>query len=46
MKLGDPTVLIRLPSLVFGTATIPVIYLLGERVAGRWPECWPLPWPP
>ena len=34
-KLGDPTVLIRLPSLILGTATIPVIYLLGRETIGR-----------
>jgi Dolichyl-phosphate-mannose-protein mannosyltransferase len=34
-KLGDPTVLIRLPSLAFGTATIPVVYLLGRETVGR-----------
>jgi 4-amino-4-deoxy-L-arabinose transferase-like glycosyltransferase len=31
-QLGDPTVWIRLPSLLFGTATVPVVYLLGRRV--------------
>lgn len=35
MKLGDPTVLIRLPSLVLGAATVPLVYLLGERTVGR-----------
>ena len=34
-KLGDPTVLIRLPSLILGTATIPVVYLLGRETVGR-----------
>jgi uncharacterized membrane protein len=34
-KLGDPTVWIRLPSLVLGTATIPVVYLLGRETVGR-----------
>jgi mannosyltransferase len=34
-KVGDPTVSIRLPSLIFGTATVPVVYLLGERTGGR-----------
>jgi 4-amino-4-deoxy-L-arabinose transferase-like glycosyltransferase len=34
-KLGDPTVWIRLPSLLLGTATIPVVYLLGREVVGR-----------
>ncbi len=36
MKLGDPTVTIRLPSLVLGTATVPLVYLVGRRtVSGR-----------
>jgi uncharacterized membrane protein len=35
-KLGDPTVWIRLPSLILSTATIPVIYLLGRHAVGRW----------
>ncbi len=35
MKLGDPTVLIRLPSLLLSTATVPVVYLLGVRTVGR-----------
>src|SRR6188472_414735 len=30
-QLGDPTVSIRIPSLILGTATVPVIYLLGKR---------------
>ncbi len=34
MKLGDPTVTIRLPSLVLGTATVPLIYLVGRRAVG------------
>jgi hypothetical protein len=34
-KLGDPTVSIRLPSLVLGTATIPLIYVLGRDTVGR-----------
>jgi hypothetical protein len=32
--IGDATVSVRLPSLVFGLATVPVTYLLGRRVAG------------
>jgi mannosyltransferase len=36
-KLGDPTVWIRLPSLVLGVATIPVVYLLGRETVGRTP---------
>jgi uncharacterized membrane protein len=34
-KIGDPTVWIRLPSLILGAATIPVIYLLGRDTVGR-----------
>ena len=37
VKLGDPTVTVRLPSLVLGTATIPLTYLLGARTVGRCP---------
>jgi 4-amino-4-deoxy-L-arabinose transferase-like glycosyltransferase len=36
-KLGDPTVTVRLPSLVLGTALIPFTYLLGSRTIGRIP---------
>jgi uncharacterized membrane protein len=32
-KLGDPTVWIRLPSLLLGTATIPLLYLVGREIA-------------
>jgi hypothetical protein len=32
--VGDPAVSIRLPSLVFGVATVPVAFFLGMRVAG------------
>jgi hypothetical protein len=35
LKIGDPTVWIRLPSLVFGTALVPLVYLLGARAATR-----------
>ncbi len=36
MKLGgDSTVLIRLPSLVLGTALVPLVYVLGLRTVGR-----------
>ena len=31
---GDDTILIRLPSLVLGTAAIPLIFLFGRRVGG------------
>ncbi|MEA2333273.1 MAG: mannosyltransferase [Thermoleophilaceae bacterium] len=34
-KLGDPTTTLRLPSLVLGTATVPLVYLLGARSVGR-----------
>jgi hypothetical protein len=34
-KLGDPTVWIRLPSILLGTATVPVVYLLGRQAVGR-----------
>ena len=34
-KLGDPTVWIRLPSIVLSTATIPVVYLIGRQTVGR-----------
>ena len=33
-QLGDDTVLIRLPSLLLGTATVPVVYALGRQVVG------------
>ncbi len=33
-KLGSAPELIRLPSLLLGTATVPVVYALGRRVAG------------
>lgn len=31
---GDDTVLVRLPSLIFGTANVPLMFLLGRRIAG------------
>lgn len=34
-KIGDPTVWMRLPSLVLGTAAVPLTYLLGVRTVGR-----------
>lgn len=34
-KLGDPTVWVRLPSLLAGIATIPLVYALGMRTLGR-----------
>ncbi len=33
-KLGDPTLWIRLPSMIFGIACIPIMYLLGRRLLG------------
>jgi len=35
MQLGDTPELLRLPSLLAGIATIPLIYLLGRRLVGR-----------
>jgi mannosyltransferase len=34
-KLGDPTIWIRLPSVVLGTALVPLVYVLGARTVGR-----------
>ena len=34
-KVGDPTTWIRVPSLVLGTATVPVVFLLGIRCLTR-----------
>lgn len=34
-QIGDPTVWIRVPSLILGAATIPVVYALGRETAGR-----------
>ena len=34
-KLGSNPDLIRLPSLVAGVATVPIVYLLGARTVGR-----------
>jgi 4-amino-4-deoxy-L-arabinose transferase-like glycosyltransferase len=33
--LGDPSLWIRLPSLLLGSATVPVMYVLGRNVYGR-----------
>lgn len=33
-QLGDPAVWMRLPSLIAGTAVVPVMYLLGRRTVG------------
>jgi hypothetical protein len=35
VKLGDPTLWIRLPSILLGSATVPVVYALGRELAGR-----------
>jgi hypothetical protein len=34
-KLGDPTVWIRLPSIVLGAATVPLLYAIGRETVGR-----------
>jgi len=34
-KLGDPTITVRLPGLLAGIATIPLVYALGLRTLGR-----------
>src|SRR5688572_13751496 len=31
---GDPTIWIRVPSLILGTATVPITHLLGRRIFG------------
>jgi mannosyltransferase len=36
-KLGDPTVWIRLPSLILGVATIPLVFVVGRDTLGRAP---------
>jgi 4-amino-4-deoxy-L-arabinose transferase-like glycosyltransferase len=36
-KLGGDPALTRLPSLVLGTASIPLVALAGRRTVGRWP---------
>jgi mannosyltransferase len=36
-KLGDPYVWLRVPSLLAGVATVPLVYLLGARTVGRNP---------
>ena len=36
-KVGDPLVWIRVPSLVFATASIPMVWLVGRRTVGRVP---------
>jgi hypothetical protein len=34
-KLGDPTIWIRVPSLLLGTASVPLVYALGRQALGR-----------
>ena len=34
-KLGDATVWLRLPSVLLGAATVPVVYLVGRESVGR-----------
>jgi 4-amino-4-deoxy-L-arabinose transferase-like glycosyltransferase len=34
-KLGDATTWIRLPSVILGSATVPLVFLLGLRTVGR-----------
>jgi uncharacterized membrane protein len=36
-KLGDPTVWMRLPSIFFGAAILPMIYTIGRDTVGRVP---------
>jgi mannosyltransferase len=36
-KLGDPTVWVRLPSLLAGVGLIPLLYLLGRQTVGALP---------
>jgi 4-amino-4-deoxy-L-arabinose transferase-like glycosyltransferase len=37
VQVGDPTVWIRVPSLILGTATVPLTYVLGRRTIGAAP---------
>lgn len=34
-KAGDPMLWLRIPSVIFGTVTIPLVYLLGREAGGR-----------
>jgi mannosyltransferase len=36
-KAGDPLIAIRVPSLIFATAAIPMVWLVGRRTVGRVP---------
>jgi mannosyltransferase len=35
-KLGDPTYWLKAPSVLAGTLTVPVAYVIGVRTVGRW----------
>ncbi len=35
VQVGDPTITVRLPSLILGTATVPLVYALGLQTVGR-----------
>ena len=35
VEFGDPTTWIRLPSILFGAATVPLVFVLGLRTVGR-----------
>jgi Dolichyl-phosphate-mannose-protein mannosyltransferase len=35
VQFGDPATTIRLPSVLFGTATVPLLYAVGVRTVGR-----------
>jgi hypothetical protein len=35
-RIGKSPELLRLPALIAGTATIPLVYALGRRTVGRW----------
>ena len=39
-QFGDPAATIRLPSIVFGAATVPVVYAFGRRTVGRSARRW------
>ncbi len=35
VQVGDPTLWVRVPSLLLGAATVPLVYLVGSRTVGR-----------
>jgi 4-amino-4-deoxy-L-arabinose transferase-like glycosyltransferase len=37
VQVGEPTTWVRIPSLLLGTATVPLTYLLGRRTVGAVP---------